>query len=88
MKQKKNKDDCTELKNIKYQNMLLTNSKMSADVVETINNIELFLTKEKNQNKNKPWNKIGKTKKIKIINNFIKSYIKKQKLDKAIEVIK
>ena len=47
MKQKKNKDDCTELKNIKYQNMLLTNSKMSADVVENINNIELFLTKEK-----------------------------------------
>ena len=83
MKQKKNKDDCTELKNIKYQNMLLTNSKMSADVVENIHNIELFLTKEKNQNKNKPWNKIGKTKKIKIINNFIKSYIKKQKLDKG-----
>lgn len=82
MKQKKNKDDCTELKNIKYQNMLLSNSKMSSDAVENINNIEFFLNKEKDQNKNKPWNKIGKTKKIKIINNFIKSYTKKHKLDK------
>lgn len=82
MKQKKNKDDCTELKNIKYQNMLLSNSKMSADAVENINNIELFLTKEKNQNKNKPWNKIGKTKKMKLITNFIKIYTKKHKFDK------
>ena len=83
MKSKKNKDDCTELKNIKYQNMLLSNSKISEDVVANIENIELFLTKEKNENKNKPWNKIGKTKKIKIIDEFIKSYSKKNKLNKT-----
>ena len=47
MKQKKNKDDCTELKNIKYQNMLLSNSKVAEDAVANINNIEVFLTKEK-----------------------------------------
>ena len=83
MKKKKSKDDCTELKNIKYQNMLLSNSKISEDVVANIENIELFLTKEKNENKNKPWNKIGKTKKIKIINEFIKSYSKINKLNKV-----
>ena len=36
MKTKKNKDDCTELKNIKYQNMLLSNSKISEEVKENI----------------------------------------------------
>jgi hypothetical protein len=82
MKSKKTKDDCTELKNIKYQNMLLSNSKVTEDVVENINNIEQFLTNEKKQNKNKPWNKIGKTKKIKIINEFIKTYSKTKKLSK------
>lgn len=83
MKSKKSKDDCTELKNIKYQNMLLSNSKISEEVVENINNIELFLSKEKNQNKNKPWNKIGKTKKIKIINNFIKTWSAKNNYEKS-----
>ena len=82
MKTKKNKDDCTELKNIKYQNMLLSNTKISEDIVENINNIELFLTNEKKQNKNKPWNKIGKTKKIKIINEFIKTHSKINKYNK------
>lgn len=82
MKSKKNKDDCTELKNIKYQNMLLSNTKISEDIVENINNIELFLTNEKKQNKNKPWNKIGKTKKIKLINEFIKTYSKTNKYSK------
>ena len=82
MKSKKTKDDCTELKNIKYQNMLLSNSKVTEDIVENINNIEQFLTNEKKQNKNKPWNKIGKTKKIKIINEFVKTYSKTKKLNK------
>ena len=59
--------------------MLLSNSKVTEDVVENINNIEQFLTNEKKQNKNKPWNKIGKTKKIKIINEFIKTYSKTKK---------
>tara|TARA_B100001142_G_scaffold309046_1_gene341164 strand:+ start:23 stop:625 length:603 start_codon:yes stop_codon:yes gene_type:complete len=89
MKTKKNKDDCTELKNIKYQNMLLSNSKISEEVKENINNIEIFLNKEKNLNNQKPWNKLGKSSKIKIIKKFIKMYAKKNKLsdDNSIKLL-
>ena len=80
MKTKKNKDDCTELKNIKYQNMLLSNSKISEEVKENIHNIETFLNKEKILNDQKPWNKLGKSSKIKIIKKFIETYSKKNKL--------
>ena len=37
---------------------------------------------KKKQNKNKPWNKIGKTKKIKLINEFLKTYSKTNKYNK------
>lgn len=80
MKTKKNKDDCTELKNIKYQNMLLSNSKISEEVKQNINNMENFLNKEKILNDKKPWNKLGKSSKIKIIKKFIETYSKKNKL--------
>ena len=39
-------EDCTELKNIKYQNMLLTNSKTTEKITGNIQNIETFLNKE------------------------------------------
>ena len=80
MKTKKNKDDCTELKNIKYQNMLLSNSKISEEVKQNINNMENFLNKEKILNDKKPWNKLGKSSKIKIIKKFIEKYSKENKL--------
>ena len=80
MKIKKNKDDCTELKNIQYQNMLLSNSSVSKQVIPNIENMENFLKKEKEVNKNIPWNKLGKTKKVLIINKFIIVYSKKNKL--------
>ena len=86
MKTKKNKDDCTELKNIKYQNMLLSNSKISEEVKENINNIETFLNKEKTLNELKPWNKLGKSSKIKIIKKFIETHSKKNKLSKDISI--
>ena len=66
MKSKKNKDDCTELKNIKYQNMLLSNSKVTEDVVENINNIEQFLTNEKTKTKINHGIKLEKQKKLKL----------------------
>ena len=83
MKTKKNKDDCTELKNIKYQNMLLSNSKISEEVKQNINNMENFLNKEKILNDKKPWNKLGKSSKIKIIKKFIENYSKENKLSKT-----
>jgi hypothetical protein len=74
MKTKKNKDDCTELKNIKYQNMLLSNSKIVNEKKENVNNIDEFLVKEKKQNKQKAWNKLGKSTKTKLIKEFIIKY--------------
>tara|TARA_X000000368_G_C22930512_1_gene667393 strand:+ start:110 stop:652 length:543 start_codon:yes stop_codon:yes gene_type:complete len=81
MKNKKNKDDCTELKNIKYQNMLLSNSKFIDEKKENVNDIDDFLTKEKKENKLKPWNKLGKSSKIKLIKNFIIKYKNNNNLD-------
>ena len=70
----KNKDDCTELKNIKYQNMLLSNSKTIEEKKQNVNNIDDFLIKEKKENKLKPWNKLGKSYKLKLIKEFIVRY--------------
>ena len=86
MKTKNNKDDCTELKNIKYQNMLLSNSKISDEAVENINNIDIFLKKEKDLNNKKPWNKLGKSSKIKLVKIYVEKYSKKNKLSKVTEV--
>jgi len=80
MKSKKNKDDCTELKNIKYQNMLLSNSKITDERKENIKNIEDFLDKEKKEQKTKPWNKLGKSSKTVIIKKFINDYSEKNNL--------
>lgn len=74
MKNKKNNDDCTELKNIKYQNMLLSNAKIMEEKKENVNNIDDFLRKEKKENNLKPWNKLGKSSKIKLIKEFIIKY--------------
>ena len=75
-------EDCTELKNIKYQNMLLTNSKTIEKITGNIQNIETFLNKEKKQHKNKPWNKLGKSKKTKLIKQFIEDYTNEKNLSK------
>lgn len=85
MKNKKNKDDCTELKNIKYQNMLLSNSKIVDEKKQNVNNIDEFLTKEKKENKLKPWNKLGKSSKIKLIKEFITKYKNNNNLNEESE---
>ena len=40
------------------------------------------LNKEKKQHKNKPWNKLGKSKKTKLIKQFIEDYTKEKNLSK------
>ena len=79
---KEKSEDCTELKNIKYQNMLLTNSKTTEKIKGNIQNIETFLNKEKKLHKNKPWNKLGKSKKMKLIKDFIEEHSQNNNLSK------
>ena len=67
-------DDCIELKNIKYQTMLLNNnSKIDSEKQDTID-IDKLLETDKKLNKSKPWSKIGKSTKSKKIKLFIKSF--------------
>lgn len=62
----KNKDECLELKNIKYKTMLMNNIQSSKE--PDVTNIEAFLEKERNINKKQHWSKLSKlTKKNKIL---------------------
>ena len=72
-------DECLELKNIKYQTMLLNNNSKIKVTTPNIDNIERYLQKEKELNKTKPWSKLGKASKLKRINEYIDEYVKKNK---------
>lgn len=71
-----NSEDCRQLKNIKFKNMLLASTGASP-VSKTVNskkaNIDLFLEKESNLNKHEPWNKLDKTDKIKQLTEFVET---------------
>ena len=73
-------DDCLELKNIKYQTMLLNHSSNLNESTQNINNIEDYLEKEKALNKKKQWNKLSTSSKIKKIKIFIEDYSLKNNL--------
>lgn len=75
----KNKDECLELKNIKYKTMLMNNIQSSKE--PDVTNIESFLEKEKTMNKKQHWSKLSKlTKKNKILDYCIE-YSKKHNLN-------
>ena len=69
-----------ELKNIKYQTMLLNNNSKIFETKPNVSNIEKFLRDEKEINKNKPWSKLNKGTKIKLITNFSEEYQEKHKI--------
>lgn len=73
-------DECVELKNIKYQTMLLQNSTKIYETTPNTENIELFLEKEKELNKTKPWNKLNKFSKLQKLNQYCKEYGEENKL--------
>ena len=67
-------DECMELQNIKYQTMLLNgNSKVVSNKKDT-GNISDFLNKEKALNKDKPWSKLGKHLKIKLLFAYVDTF--------------
>ena len=75
------KDDNYELNNLKYKNMMFngvlgTNKSISRDTLD----IDLFLEKESNMNKNEPWNKLDKTIKLIKLNDYANNISKEHKL--------
>ena len=75
------KNDCQELKNIKYKTMLLN----GAPLVETkssndLSNLDKFLETEKNNNSNEPWCKLNKTIKTKKLLEFVETYSKEKNM--------
>ena len=61
------KDECVELKNIKYKTMLLgsANPLIETSSSNNLSNLEKFLENEKNSNKVDNWCKLDKTVKTK-----------------------
>tara|TARA_B100000902_G_scaffold223059_1_gene211905 strand:+ start:883 stop:1419 length:537 start_codon:yes stop_codon:yes gene_type:complete len=87
MSGKTKSDECLELKNIKYQTMLINNNTSNFNTKENINDIEDFLFKEIQLNKNLPWSKLDQGLKLKHIRNFVKDYTLKNKLSENKEKI-
>ena len=76
------KNECQELKNIKYKTMLLSNNlDLNPNIKDDINNIDIFLERESILNKSEPWNKLDKTIKIKKLNEFVNTLTKEHKLN-------
>jgi len=73
-------DECLELKNIKYQTMLLNSHSEIDSTKRTTENIDDFLLKEKALSKDKPWNKLGKASKLRKISAFVTQYTGEQGL--------
>ena len=73
-------DECVELKNIKYQTMLLQNSIKIYETTPNTENIEKFLEKEKKLDMSKPWNKLNKFSKLQKLNQYCQEYGDENKL--------
>ena len=67
------KNECQELKNIKYKSMLLSSDSQNTT---DMGGIEKMLETESKINKQEPWNKLDKTLKIKKINAFVENIVK------------
>jgi hypothetical protein len=67
-------DECMELQNIKYQTMLLNGNSKVVSTKKDTGDISDFLNKEKALNKDKPWSKLGKHLKIKLLFAYVESF--------------
>ena len=75
----KKDDECVELKNIKYQTMLMNKTKQSENTKNPTTDIEHFLKRESMQTTKKPWNKLEKSIKRKKLSKFVETYATKHK---------
>ena len=79
----KQSEDCVELKNIKYQTMLLNNkTDLTPSINTDIQNIDKFLDDERLSNLTKPWSKLSSSVKLKLIKKYIENYAIENNLTK------
>ena len=76
----KKEEDCLELKNIKYQTMLLNHNSNLNETFQNTNNIETFLEKEIALKKKKQWNKLSIGSKHIKIKDYADKYSKENNL--------
>ena len=77
-----NREECLELKNIKYKTMLLNGNPLKETKSENdMSNLDKFLENEKNNNVNEPWCKLNKTVKTKKLIEYVEKY----KTDKCLD---
>lgn len=76
------KNECKELKTIKYKTMLLSgNPDINPNIKDNISKLDMLLEKESNMNKSEPWSKLDKTVKLNKINDYINTLTKEHKLN-------
>ena len=76
------KEECIELKNIKYKTMLLNgNTFKETKLSNNLSSLEKFLEDEKNHNKNEPWCKLDKTVKTVKLLEYVEEYKQKHELE-------
>ena len=74
-------DECLELKNIRYKTMLLNNN-VHLKTEENINDINVFLRKDKESIKNKSWSKLSNASKLQKILLYANKYAQDNELNK------
>lgn len=76
------KEECVELRNMKYKSMLLkkSNTKQLTKCNSNVD-IDYFLEKERTQNKEDQWAKLDKSMKISKITTFVESYSSENNLN-------
>ena len=75
------KEECIELKNIKYKTMLLNGNPIKeTKSSNNMNHLDQFLENEMNTNKSEPWSKLDKTIKTKKLIIFVETYKKEKEL--------
>ena len=77
------KSECLELKNIKYQTMLLNGNSQLVSTQENSVDIDKILEKEKVSNRSKAWSKLGKASKLRKLNQYVNTYAQEHKLSKS-----
>ena len=84
LKKNKNYDECVELKNINYKNMLLKGSNLSNNNEKYDNNIlDKFLSDESEMNKKEHWLKLDKPNKLIKLKKYGEVLINKYNLTKS-----
>lgn len=76
-----NQQECSQLKNMKYKNIIGNNFRKENKSANDLSNLDAFLENEKKHNIAEPWSKLDKTVKIKKMLLFAEQY----KIDKSLE---